>query len=185
MSSIPILAFVAFSLSAVAATAQSHARGHPNAAAPTPYAGLDKRVIKALSQQQVLDLEAGRGMGLALPAELNGYPGPLHVLEMADSLGLTAVQRSRTQELTDAMRAETVPIGSRIVGEEAALDRLFADKTVTSASLAEATRLIATSQGDLRAAHLRYHLQMVDLLTPDQISGYNRLRGYGGTGITP
>lgn len=53
------------------------------------------------------------------------------------------------------MRAETVPIGSRIVGEEAALDRLFADKMVTPASLAEATRLTATSQGDLLAAHLR------------------------------
>ena len=28
-------------------------------------------------------------MGLALAAELNGYPGPLHVIELADSLRLT------------------------------------------------------------------------------------------------
>jgi DNA invertase Pin-like site-specific DNA recombinase len=30
-------------------------------------------------------------MGLALAAELNGYPGPLHVLEMADRLQLTHI----------------------------------------------------------------------------------------------
>jgi hypothetical protein len=45
--------------------------------------------------------------------------------------------------------------------------------------------MTATSQGDLRAAHLRYHLKMVDLVTPDQIAVYDRLRGYGGTGRTP
>jgi hypothetical protein len=41
-----------------------------------PYAGLEARAIKALSEQQIADLEAGRGMGMALAAELNGYPGP-------------------------------------------------------------------------------------------------------------
>jgi hypothetical protein len=48
--------------------------------AQTPYAGMQTRPIKALSEQQVADLQAGRGMGLALAAELNGYPGPAHVL---------------------------------------------------------------------------------------------------------
>ena len=45
--------------------------------AQTPYAGMQSRPIKALSEQQVADLQAGRGMGLALAAELNGYPGLL------------------------------------------------------------------------------------------------------------
>jgi hypothetical protein len=53
------------------------------------YAGLETRDIKALSAQQLADLQAGRGMGLAIAAELNGYPGPLHVFELADSLGLS------------------------------------------------------------------------------------------------
>jgi len=39
-----------------------------------PYAGLQNRSIKTLSDQQIADLNAGRGMGLALAAELNGYP---------------------------------------------------------------------------------------------------------------
>lgn len=178
MSSIAIIALV-LALSALPAAAQSHGGGHHGSGAPAPYAGLEKRAIKALSPQQVADLEAGRGMGLALPAELNGYPGPLHVLELVHVLGLTAEQRSRAQALMDAMRAETIPIGARIIREEAVLDRLFADRTVTPASLAEATRMIAASQGDLRTAHLRYHVLTAELLTPDQIATYNRLRGYG------
>jgi hypothetical protein len=45
--------------------------------AQSPYAGMQTRPIKALSAEQVADLKAGRGMGLAMAAELNGYPGPL------------------------------------------------------------------------------------------------------------
>jgi hypothetical protein len=40
--------------------------------AQTPYAGMQTRPIKALSEQQISDLNAGRGMGLAMAAELNG-----------------------------------------------------------------------------------------------------------------
>jgi hypothetical protein len=65
------------------------------AQAQAPYAGLQMRPIKALSEQQVADLSSGRGMGLALAAELNGYPGPSHVLELADKLDLTTEQRAR------------------------------------------------------------------------------------------
>ena len=64
------------------------------AAAQTPYAGMEARPIKALSEQQVADLKAGRGMGLALVAELNGYPGPSHLLELADQLGLSDAERN-------------------------------------------------------------------------------------------
>ena len=57
--------------------------------AQTPYAEMQGRSIKALSDQQIADLNTGRGMGLALAAELNGYPGPSHVLELADKLEQT------------------------------------------------------------------------------------------------
>jgi hypothetical protein len=65
--------------------------------AQSPYAGMQTRPVKALSEQQVSDLRAGRGMGLALAAELNGYPGPMHVLELADRLDLSADQRAKVQ----------------------------------------------------------------------------------------
>ena len=65
--------------------------------AQSPYVGMQTRSIKALSEQQIADLKAGRGMGLALPAELNGYPGPAHVLELSDQLGLSTEQGSRSK----------------------------------------------------------------------------------------
>lgn len=153
-----------------------HQGGHTPSAGP--YAGFEQRPIKALSDQQIADLRAGRGMGLALPAELNGYPGPMHVLELADALTLTNDQRARAKGLFDAMRSETIHIGERIVSEEAALDRLFAERRITPDTLTAAAARIGTLQGELRAAHLRYHLTMHDLLTPDQVSSYNERRGY-------
>src|SRR3982751_3768562 len=109
------LATFAFTASLTAASAQHQ-----------PYAGLDARPIKALSEQQIDDLKAGRGMGLALAAELNGYPGPMHVLEFADQLGLTPQQRARAVALRDAVAAEARTIGARIVALEEELDALFA-----------------------------------------------------------
>src|SRR2546425_6382198 len=81
--------------------------------AQQPYAGLETRTVKALSEQQIADLRAGRGMGLALAAELNGYPGPLHVLELGDQIGLSDTQRERMRELFAAMQAEAGSIRGR------------------------------------------------------------------------
>ena len=53
-------------------------------------------------------------MGLALAAELNGYPGPMHAIELADRLELSPEQRARLRALFDAMKAETIPIGARL-----------------------------------------------------------------------
>jgi Spy/CpxP family protein refolding chaperone len=147
----------------------------------SPYAGYEQRPIKALSDQQIADLRAGRGMGLALAAELNGYPGPVHVLELATPLELTAGQRAKTQELLEAMKAETVPLGERLIAREAELDGLFASKRIDEAALAAAVAAIGETQAGLRTAHLRYHLRIVDVLTPVQMLRYSQLRGYGGS----
>lgn len=152
-----------------------------SAQAQQPYAGFETRSIKALSDQQVADLKAGRGMGLALAAELNGYPGPLHVLELSEPLQLSAAQRAKMQELFAAMKAETVPLGEQLIAQEADLERQFAGKTITAASLATATQAIGSTQATLRAAHLKYHLTTTELLTPTQIQRYAELRGYSGS----
>jgi len=159
------------------AIADSHGQGAATPAA-SPYTGMQRRAVKALSEQQIADLRAGRGMGLSLAAELNGYPGPAHVPELADALQLSDDQRVRTQALFEAMKMETVPIGERILSEETAVDRLFATRLVTRAELDEAVSRIASAQGNLRAAHLRYHLSMTELLSPKQIARYIELRAY-------
>jgi Spy/CpxP family protein refolding chaperone len=148
------------------------------AQAQAPYAGLQMRPIKALSEQQVADLSSGRGMGLALAAELNGYPGPSHVLELADKLDLTTEQRARVQALFDAMKAEAMPLGATLIAQESELDRQFANRTVTPESLATSTAAIAATQGRLRESHLKYHLSTTALLAPAQLKAYAELRGY-------
>jgi hypothetical protein len=163
-----LLASIAFALASASALAQSQ----------QPYAGLEARAVKALSEQQVADLRAGRGMGLALAAELNGYPGPMHVLELGDSLRLTEQQRGTMEELLAAMKAEAIPLGERLIAQEADLDRQFADKTITATSLVTATDAIGATQATLRRTHLKYHLLTLDVLTPAQAQRYAELRGY-------
>jgi Spy/CpxP family protein refolding chaperone len=100
------------------------------------------------------------------------------VLELADKLELTPDQRARTQDLFDAMKADVVPLGERIVARETELDRLFAAKRITPENLKASTAAIAASQGELRAAHLRYHLSTLEVLTAHQVALYGKLRGY-------
>lgn len=150
--------------------------------AQTPYAGMQSRHIKALSDQQIGDLRAGRGMGLALAAELNGYPGPSHVLELADQLGLNPEQRRKVEEMFSEMKIETTPIGNILIEKEAYLDRQFASRTITDESLGSATAAIAKTQGELRQAHLKYHLRTAAVLDQAQLARYAELRGYTSDG---
>jgi hypothetical protein len=151
-----------------------------SAQAPQPYAGFEERPIKALSDQQIADLKAGRGMGLALAAELNGYPGPLHVLDLAEPLALSQAQREKMRALFETMKAETIPLGEKLIAQEADLERQFAGKAVTGESLRTAVQAIGATQAALRAAHLSYHLATVEVLAPAQIARYAELRGYKG-----
>lgn len=135
-----------------------------------PYTGLQARAVKALSEQQIADLKAGRGMGLALAGE--------HVLELADQLQLTAQQRQSVQQLFDAMKTEAVAVGERLIEQEGALDREFAERRISPANLERLTSQIGETHGQLRAGHLKYHLTTADLLTTNQRHRYATLRGY-------
>jgi Spy/CpxP family protein refolding chaperone len=168
----PLLILVLFAVTAAASPLEAQSQ--------QPYAGLEGRSIKALSEQQIADLRAGRGMGLALAAELNGYPGPMHALELADSLDLSGDQRAKVQGLFAAMKAEAIPLGEKLIAQEAELDKAFAGKTITAATLAASTEAIGATHAALRQAHLKYHLLTVEVLTPTQIERYAELRGYKG-----
>lgn len=170
-----LLCTFALGLSVSVATAQHH---HMPAQHHMPYAQIKDRPIKSLSEQQIADLRAGRGMGLALPAELNGYPGPMHVLELAEPMQLSAEQRQKTAGLFERMKSEAIAIGEKLIENEAALERLFASREITPASLGRMTQDIAQLQGKLRETHLKYHLAMMELLTPEQTERYRALRGY-------
>ncbi|HYC48215.1 MAG TPA: hypothetical protein VED01_22305 [Burkholderiales bacterium] len=167
-----MLGAIACALVTVPAIAQHHHH------AASPYSGFETREIKALSDAQIRDLRAGRGMSMALAAELNGYPGPLHVLELAEALALTADQRARTDALLGEMKKAAAELGRRLIESERRLDALFTAGSPTAEDIATATAEIGALQGRLRALHLSYHLHMKQLLTPQQVARYNGLRGY-------
>lgn len=144
-----------------------------------PYAGQQERAIKSLSGEEVEAYRQGSGMGFAKPAELNHYPGPKHVLELSEELGLTVDQEARIHRVYEAMHAEAVRLGRAILEKEKSLDGLFAKSSVTAASLRQSVEEIARLQEALRAAHLAAHLEMKQILTPEQIAKYDALRGYG------
>ncbi len=156
-----------------------------SANSPTPYAGQHLRPLKALSAGEIDDLRNGRGMGLAKAAELNSYPGPAHVLELQGALSLTPSQIERTERLRARMTREAAALGESILQAEAALDRLFGEGKADAAAVERASVEIGTLQGRLRAVHLNTHIEMKALLSADQISAYDRLRGYSGSESRP
>jgi Spy/CpxP family protein refolding chaperone len=145
---------------------------------PSPYVGQEHRAIMSLSSAEINDLLAGKGMGLAKAAELNGYPGPKHVLELAPQLNLTPDQLASTKSLHSSMRTKASALGRRIIEREQTLDRMFADKTIAEASLSDALAEIGDLQAQLRQAHLEAHLVQARILTDAQSAQYAKLRGY-------
>ena len=147
--------------------------------AATPYAGQQTRTIKALSPEDITGLLEGEGMGMAKAAELNGYPGPVHVLALARELDLTAKQRERVQAIYDRMSAAAKPLGAELIEHERVLDQSFAKGKITPDRLTAETAEIGELAGRLRSVHLAAHLETRALLDPDQIARYQQLRGYG------
>jgi Spy/CpxP family protein refolding chaperone len=144
-----------------------------------PYAGQQSRTIKALSEEDIAALLQGEGMGMAKAAELNGYPGPKHVLTLAEQLKLTASQRQEIRAVFDRMSAAAKPLGAELIERERALDRQFAKRENTRDHLAAETGAIGELEARLRSVHLTAHLETRALLSPDQIVLYEQLRGYG------
>lgn len=145
----------------------------------SPYVGQTSRPIKALSDQETADYLAGRGMGFAKAAELNGYPGPAHVLELAEPLALSPAQRQDTQAIFERMQSRARAVGARVVEAERGLDRSFATRAISSALLHQDVESIARAQGELREIHLAAHLEQAKVLTAEQTRLYWQLRGYG------
>ena len=161
------------------AFAQSGHQGHgQHGGGANAYAAFKDRAIKALSPEQEADLRNGRGMGLALAAEMNGYPGPMHVLQLTDTLNLSADQRARFDALFARMKTEAVAVGEQIIKLEGELNAQFVARSISPESLDRLTKEIGENQGRLRATHLRYHLETVAILSPDQVAMYNTSRGY-------
>ncbi len=144
----------------------------------SPYAGEHTRILKSLSADDLDELARGGGWGLAKAAELNGMPGPGHLLDMRDEIALSAEQVAAITSIFERMRAEAIAGGRRLVEAERALDEAFSSRTVTERALRILLAEIGEARMALRYTHLAAHLETLPVLTELQIARYNRLRGY-------
>lgn len=142
------------------------------------YAGEEGRSIKSLSADDIAELRRGGGWGLAKAAELNGVPGPTHLLEMRDAISLTDSQAAAIKALYDDMKFKAIAQGMKLIALEQELEQHFQSRTITDTILRTSLEAISDARRELRYIHLATHLKTPDILSEDQIDKYNRLRGY-------
>jgi len=147
------------------------------------YAGQENQPLKSLTTEDIKGLRSGAGTpfnGMAKPAELNGYPGPRHVLDafQAGEFDLSEYQLEAIEDLFEEMQQKAIPLGEKIIELETAIDNGFKNKSITPDELKKLTHESGKTYADLRYTHLITHLQMLEILTKDQVQHYNELRGY-------
>jgi Spy/CpxP family protein refolding chaperone len=131
--------------------------------------------IKSLSPAEIQGYLEGQEMGFAKSAELNGYPGPNHVLELATQLQLTPQQRSKAEHLKNSMK-KAARLGRWLVDTERRLDVLFAKGEADDDKITVLVRQIGSLEAEIRLVHLRAHIEMRRALTPEQIKKYQQGR---------
>ncbi len=159
-------------LSTTTLAAGNHAQG------VSKYAGQESRAIKSLSAADIEELERGGGWGLAKAAELNGVPGPAHLLELANEIHLSSDQRQQIKGIFADMNAQAKQLGLQLIALETQLEVHFQARSINDELLKSLLRQIADTRYELRYTHLATHLQTPDILSAEQINHYNQLRGY-------
>ncbi|WP_188909178.1 hypothetical protein [Salinarimonas ramus] len=169
----------ALSFGLVLAVGPGVALAQSGSASPSPYAGFETREIKSLSETDIEELRSGGGWGLALPAELNGVPGPAHLLELRDQIPLSAEQVTAIEEIYETLLVEAAAAGERLIEAEAAIEDAFRTGGFDDATLRELIADAESARAELRYIHLSRHLSTPPLLSARQVARYNVLRGYG------
>lgn len=161
------------------AYAASNHSGHDAGSHTSHYAGEEKREIKSLSPDDIAQIKKGAGWGLAKAAELNGVPGPAHLLEMKQEIALSEDQVSAIEAIHADMQKKAIAEGENFIGLEKELELAFQSGKLTDEKLMQMLSAIASSKAKLRYIHLTTHLKTPDILSKKQIALYNKLRGYG------
>ena len=175
-----------FTACPVFAQHHGHDHGAPQSTKPTgprEADGLPHHVLAQLYERAFAEsIVSGRGFGLAFVADQNGYPGPLHVIELKDQLKLTADQESKVQAMLSEMFAQSRPRSARLVDAEDRLRRLFASARAEAASVHAAVADVERARAEVRLVHLTFHLKTREVLTDEQRRLYHEARwGERGT----
>lgn len=173
-----MLAIGLITATAFAAGSGTTHRGSGAATPDKPYAGQQQRVVSAFSGAELKMLRDGLGMGFAKAAELNGYPGPLHILELAKPLALAPDQRQTVQAAFDEMNAAARALGPKLIAAEQAVDAVFKKGAADADALQRAVLHAAKVRAALRQVHLNAHIKVTPVLSAEQRRRYQTLRGY-------
>ena len=157
----------------------------PRGVAPSPYASEPASPVRGLSAAEVEDLLSGAGAGYARSAELNGFPGPRHLMDLRNELALSPAQLATIEATYSSMSSEARMLGGEIVARERSLSEAFSTRTVNVPELSTRLDELGALYAKLRGVHLGAHLSVTPHLTPEQIVRYGELRGYTGTGTAP
>jgi Spy/CpxP family protein refolding chaperone len=166
MKSAITVAIVAVALTAGGALAQHGGQQH---------SVQGQQVAKACIDEFNAVVGSGRGFGLAFAADQNGYPGPMHILELKNQLKLTPDQEAKARELQAAVMAEQ-PKSTQLLEAERKLERLFADRAANEAAVQAAVAEVERARAEVRLVHLLAHLRTRDLLTEEQRRIYHEAR---------
>ena len=148
------------------------------------YIGQENEIIKSLSSEDIESLETGTGDAfgsMTKLAELNGHPGPRHILDLGKELGLTTVEKEYIIIIYNDMKREALISGQEILQIEKTANKLFANKSISDSELQRLIIKSAENYGKLRYIHLTTHLKIMDILSQEQIILYNTLRDYNTT----
>ncbi|MGA7307085.1 MAG: Spy/CpxP family protein refolding chaperone [Rhodothermales bacterium] len=167
-----IIAFIVVAAGSIPLYAQHDHVGHSH------YADEKQSHIPSITMDEFEEIQAGGGVGLAKPAELNHYPGPKHVLQLADSLGISEDQRAKIEAIRQNMADKAAKLGMEYLHAEHELNELFSNEKATEKNVVEMTRKVEEKRAALRLAHLLAHVETRSLLTPEQVKRYDELRGY-------
>jgi len=142
------------------------------------YIGEEVREIKSLSEDDVNSLLQGKGWGFAKAAELNGVPGPLHLLQMKNEIALKQSQIKNIKSVFNRMNLSAKEVGKQFVLSEKELNLAFFKRKISKEHLQKMLEKNGRLRTELRFIHLSAHLDMLDYLSEKQINQYNKLRGY-------
>lgn len=179
------LGIVLLAATSLASAQILHRSSHGSAAVANPYQGQQTRAITSLSSEDVNALENGEGWGLAKPAEFNGVPGPAHLLELADEIGLSAAQTQQITKLFNDMKAQAIALGHEYIASERAIDEYFRTGKFSDRALRDVVDQAEQARANLRFLHLSYHHKTLDIVSAEQVAKYNELRGYSQTLADP
>jgi Spy/CpxP family protein refolding chaperone len=138
--------------------------------------GQGHQQVDAWNKEFEAVVREGRGFGMAFAADQNGYPGPMHALELKSHLQLTPEQEAKLHALMATMFSEARPKGALLLEREARLRQLFAGRTADATTVQAAVAEVEAARREVRLVHLLTHLKTREILTEAQIAVYTAVR---------